>query len=426
MKYILDRSGKVGAGIYIAVVFDHDSFKQVRNRFYSQKISYNYPAMIVVNDKMRFLGIFTEKDIISIEKRNDIDLSSIHAIDVCNIYSKYISLTELEVHKKNNTDPFEGLPPSISFMPVVDDNKCFINFVYNINFYNDNSIFFCLDINDSCQLQCPYCPRGTKEIKNTKKEMDLTTFKEVIKKSKEYKVTNIDIGNWTEPFLKKDLYKYMEILRDYDIPVRGVTSNLSFPKIYNFEQFLESGFTKLTVSVSGNTQKIYEKYHKGGNIEYVKRNLDYASNYIYKNNIDGNIFIRFLDFGYNRNEINIFEEYAYKSGFLFEHFGGLKDFFTDKSFNNINRIYGSFNVCFLFRFFALDCSSNVYLCICRKINELHKVGNFLEDSYEDLMLNKFMNPVCQFCNWDKTFPLPEKVKRDFIKRINEQTVFDEK
>jgi len=432
MKYILERSVKATANIGVIIVVSNDGFKECRNRFYSQKKIFNYPALVVVDKNSRLVGILTEKDIEFVEKRTDLDMQNLRVEDVCNKNARYISIAELEIHKNNNTDPFDGLPPSISFMPVVDDKKFFETFVYNIKFYNDNSIYMAIDIVDSCQLECIYCARGIGWMKNSKRDMDLDTFQLVIKKAKDFKINVIDIGNWAEIFLKKDAYKYMEILRDNDIFQAGALSNFSFAKIQNFDNFLESGFSKLYVSVSGFTQETYEKYHKGGNLEYVKRNLEYASNYKIKHNINGDIIVRYLHFNYNNDEIIEFEKYAYQLGLSFERRKGLVGISPNPSNNETDRTIAILhryhtvkskqlflkNVCHMFKTFALDCEADAYLCSCKPNYACTKIGNFLSDSYEDMMINKLMNPVCQICSEGKPCSLPDRVKAEINKRIN--------
>jgi MoaA/NifB/PqqE/SkfB family radical SAM enzyme len=431
MKYILGRSVSSGFNTSAAVVFAYDNFLKVKNHFDYQNKEYKYPALIVVDEDRRLLGILTEKDINQIEKRTDIDPKTTHAIDVCNKNPKFISMAELELHRENNTDPFEGLPLSMSFMPVVDDKNRFENFVYNIKFYKDEGLYLAMDIVDSCQLQCPYCIRGTRTMKNSKREMDLDTFSLVVKKAKDYNVNYIDIANFSEPFLKKDVYRYMEILRENDISRRYASSNLSFAKIPNFDRFLESGFTRLYVTVSGFTQEIYKKYHIGGNVEYVKLNLEYASGYINKHKIDSDIVIRFLDFGYNKEEIKDFKMFADRLGFLLEWRNGtrfsMKPYIDEtnmtismlQDYHKVSCDKVTFKVCDIFRTLAMNADGNVYLCVCKPNCESTKIGNFLTNSYEDIMLNKVMNPVCQICNWKKTHMLPERVRAEIIKRMNE-------
>ena len=431
MKYILALSIKTNPDISAAIVFACDNFKSIRDRFYKQKKTFNYPALVVVDENMHLLGILTEKDIIVIEKRTDINSDAVRAVDVCNKNAKYISEAELKIHKQNNTDPFEGLPASMSFMPVVDDKNCFEKFVYNIRFYQNHLLYLVVDILDSCQLQCPYCPRGTRWMKNSRCEMNLDTFGLVIKKAKEYNVTSIDLSNWTEVFLKRDVYRFMEVLRENDIPIRCASSNFSLAKIPNFDRFLESEFTRLYVSVSGFTQKTYEKYHRNGNLEYVKRNLEYAADYMSKHKIDSDIIVRYLDFGYNKDEVEDFRAYACQLGISFEWRKGFSGISQNppicetnrtismlQYYHNVSCAFVDFNVCEMFKTFALDCEANAYLCCCKPNYGCTKIGNFLKDSYEDIMLNKFMNPVCRICPNNKTYPLPERVKAHILRKIN--------
>jgi hypothetical protein len=145
MKYILE-SGDTGAAINPkynlghegalnrVIVFRNSTVREALRIFKNR--DYGYPCLIVSDDEYNFYGIMTEKDINAFLDNNpNADLDSVTVETAYNRTPKYvITVSELDCHNKNNTDPFENLPPSVSFMPLLGDGKI-INFVFNKRFY---------------------------------------------------------------------------------------------------------------------------------------------------------------------------------------------------------------------------------------------------------------------------------------------------
>jgi MoaA/NifB/PqqE/SkfB family radical SAM enzyme len=434
MKYILGNKADLGK----AVVFKDYTMRRAIKIFEEQKSLSDLPALLVASEDYQFYGIMTEKDIEKYYVMNpDANMNTVTVEHVYNKNPKYIiTEQELECHKKQNTDPFDNLPPSVSFMPLLDKNNRVVRFVYNLSFYKSSKLFIAIDLNDVCQLRCVGCPRGLREMKNTPNIMSLTDFEKIVDKAKSLNIDRIELYNWGEPLLINNLYQYVEILEKHGIRSRHLGSNFSFEKIANFDKLLSSGFTQLYVSVSGFTQNMYEKYHRGGNVEFVKRNLEYAAEYKRKNNISGNIWVRYLNFGYNSDEAKSFEDYAKNLNILFENRVGMgsfngNDVITPNEYKSINDRTGrylnkyhevsykrkTFRTCNITGLLTLDYNGDVYLCCNYANHELFKVGNFLSDSLGDIMINKYMHPFCELCNWEKSIPFPENIRQEILKRM---------
>jgi MoaA/NifB/PqqE/SkfB family radical SAM enzyme len=432
MKYVLETT----ADILSSVVSSDASMRYAYDYFTVQKRNYNHPAIVVADAELYFYGLMTESDVLKYVSQNpNADLESVRLIDVCNKTPNAITQEDLERHLVNDTDPFENLPPQRGFMPVLNAKGQFLNFVFNKKHYMpaETEKYIAIDIIDSCQLSCVHCPRGLRNIPNTNGEMSLSLFEEIVIKAKDNGYTYFDLINFTEAFLKKDLYKYMELLREHGIPRRTTSSNFSFDKIPNFDEFLDSGFTRLFVSVSGFTQETYEKYHKGGNLEWVKRNLEYAAKYKRDKKIAGDIIVRYLSFDYNKNEIDLFKKFTQQLGLTFEiRNGGVSNMQTYnpkgtsddeitarflRSYHTISGKKRNLEVCSSFGMMALDYKGDAYLCCSVPTHACLKIGNFFRDDVESLLINKWLHPYCQLCRVKKTVPLPKFVKEEIIRRI---------
>jgi len=435
VRYILGNKADLGK----AVVFKDYTMQRALKIFEEQKSLSDLPALLVTSEDYQFYGIMTEKDIEKYMEMNpSADMNKITVEYAYNKNPKFvITESELEYCKEQDTDPFVNLPASVSFMPLLDKDNKVVCFVYNLSFYKSPKLFMAIDLNDACQLRCAGCPRGLREMKNSSNVMSLAVFEKIVEKAKFLGIDRIELYNWGEPLLIDNLYQYVEILAKHGICNRHLGSNFSFEFIVNFDRLLNSGFTQLYVSVSGFTQSMYERYHRGGNIELVKRNLEYAAEYKIKNNINGNMWIRYLNFGYNSDEAKLFENYANNLGILFENRVGLGGFngndiiasiecksIYDRTSYYLNRYHKVsyrkkiFKTCNITSLLTLDYNGDVYLCSCYANYAVFKVGNFLTDSIDDIMINRYVHPYCQLCDWEKSNPFPEKIKQEIVNRMS--------
>jgi hypothetical protein len=129
-KYNLGHEGALNRVIVFRNSTVREALTVFKNRYFG------CPCLVVSDDEYNFYGIMTEKDINAFFDNNPhADLDSVTVEAAYNKAPKYvITVPELDRHNKNNTDPFENLPPSVSFMPLLEDGKI-INFVFNKRFY---------------------------------------------------------------------------------------------------------------------------------------------------------------------------------------------------------------------------------------------------------------------------------------------------
>ena len=125
-----------------------------------------------------------------------------------------------------------------------------------------------------CNLKCPLCPTNDEEEKGVEKGfMSFKTFKAVFDKVSPF-VKTIDLFNWGEPFLNKDISGMIEYARKKKPDVRiFIDSNLNVLSDDQVDSFVRYGLDVLKVSCDGATQEIYEKYRVGGDLDTVISNI---------------------------------------------------------------------------------------------------------------------------------------------------------
>ena len=270
-----------------------------------------------------------------------------------------------------------------------------------------------IDIIDVCQLKCPTCARGTRLMTNTSKSMSIDLFRKIVKKAKSEGYDEIGLYNWTEPFLSKNLPEYISIVKEFDCVCR-VSSNLSLKRRFDIiEKSLFAGLDNLIVSVSGYNQEVYEINHRGGKISYVKENLEYISKLQNDGVINTKTCLKFIRFDYNICEEPLLQEYAKSLSIDFEVIDGVchpdrpvnlydsEESILDcmKNYVPIKIFEMDKEICSLILdTISIDCSGNAYLCCAKPNYPILRVGSYLDMTKNDILMKRYMHPVCKSCN----------------------------
>jgi MoaA/NifB/PqqE/SkfB family radical SAM enzyme len=125
-----------------------------------------------------------------------------------------------------------------------------------------------------CNLKCPYCIHGKydENIHLKKENLDFDSFKIIFNQIKKYALM-IGFYNFGEPFLNKDTPKMIATATSEGIRSR-ISSNMSIKMTDDYaRQIVESNLYRLTCSIDGHNQEVYEIYRKGGKLETVLENV---------------------------------------------------------------------------------------------------------------------------------------------------------
>jgi MoaA/NifB/PqqE/SkfB family radical SAM enzyme len=115
----------------------------------------------------------------------------------------------------------------------------------------------------------------------------------------------LDLFNWGEPFINKDLIPMIEYVRPFKI-FSSVSTNFDIKMSEGLaERIVSSGLSRLIVSADGASQESYEKYRVGGNLENVLKNMKAVSAARQRaSSPTPQISWRFLVFRHNEHEID--------------------------------------------------------------------------------------------------------------------------
>jgi organic radical activating enzyme len=269
-----------------------------------------------------------------------------------------------------------------------------------------------IDIIDVCNLKCPTCTKGVRNLPNSGRKMPFAMFEQIIKKLKDEGYDRVDLFNWTEPFLNKTLHEYVAAVRGLDLGC-GLSTTLSLPKINNLEETLVAGLDTILVSMSGLDQETYEINHVGGRLEYVFANLDRIRAIKDQHGLDLRIRVKLIKFSYNAHQESQFRSYAMDRGYEFEVVEGVGDplngsfaSYDEGYFQNeiskANEVITSpedrGEACpLLFDQIVIDCAGEVYLCCAMPNYASLRIGPYLQLTADEILLRRYTHSFCRVC-----------------------------
>ena len=251
-----------------------------------------------------------------------------------------------------------------------------------------------------CNLSCPFCPTGQRRGVRTKGELSFGDFKTIIDKLGPYLI-HIDLVNWGEPFLNKDIIKMIRCAKQHHMDIK-IDSNLNHLDEKKAEELVLSGLDKIVVSIDGLSQETYSKYRVGGNFQLAMDNLRLI---IKKRkelkSIKPYITWQFLVFRHNEGEVEQVEKMGKKLGV--DHVGVTKAFIGDKEWIPLNPQYSNYNADEIIRdetsnhfktpeetfchwpweAIAVNPNASVSVC-CTVEEEKDDFGNFFDQPFENL------------------------------------------
>ncbi|MFT4878083.1 MAG: radical SAM protein with 4Fe4S-binding SPASM domain [Flavobacteriales bacterium] len=119
----------------------------------------------------------------------------------------------------------------------------------------------------ACNLGCPECPSGLKKFSRATGKMAPSTLKKLLHE------TGKSLGNMIfyfqgEPYLHPEFTELVKVASDKGI-YTTTSTNAHFLTPKAARKTIESGLSRLIISVDGTTQEVYESYRIHGKLEKV-------------------------------------------------------------------------------------------------------------------------------------------------------------
>lgn len=134
--------------------------------------------------------------------------------------------------------------------------------------------YYFIDIAGTCNLRCPSCPVGNYDkspigVGRMKLDKYVQTLDKIIKEHPNETIF-IDLYNWGEPGLHKNLTEIVSLTKEKGMGV-GISSNLNF--FPDMKNVLKAEPDYIRISLSGFDNEVYQQTHRKGDINMVKSNM---------------------------------------------------------------------------------------------------------------------------------------------------------
>lgn len=120
-----------------------------------------------------------------------------------------------------------------------------------------------------CNLRCVFCPYD--ELTRDKKHMDIGEFSNFIQNQCGH-ISKVGLHHFGEPFLNRDLEKYITICSGMGIETT-VSTNATKAVPEQIQAVFQAGLTRLIISLDGTEAEEYEKLRVGAKYDVVMKNI---------------------------------------------------------------------------------------------------------------------------------------------------------
>ncbi|MFA6988463.1 MAG: radical SAM protein [Candidatus Gastranaerophilaceae bacterium] len=124
---------------------------------------------------------------------------------------------------------------------------------------------------NKCNLKCPCCLCGRREVDKIKRELNLKQFVEILKPAINY-LDEVKLWGFGEPFLAKDIAKMLGYLGENHVYAVLHTNGYFLNKKILSQLKLNRKVT-ISFSIDGLNQKSYSHYRVGGDLNVPLKNL---------------------------------------------------------------------------------------------------------------------------------------------------------
>ena len=138
----------------------------------------------------------------------------------------------------------------------------------------DFPLFLEVESSYACNYKCPKCP---KQLVNPEKKSGFLSnelFDKLFDEVREYRMPAINFSHGGEPLMNKNIATLIAKARDAHILDRMFHTNGSLLKKDLAKELIESGLTKINISLDAATAETYKKVRVGGVFENVIANVN--------------------------------------------------------------------------------------------------------------------------------------------------------
>ncbi len=299
---------------------------------------------------------------------------------------------------------------------------------------------FFVDITGFCNLRCKLCPEGRKANDQPQKIMSFEEFATLSQSFLSF-AKSICLINWSEPFLNKDLYKIIGHIKKKNSEISVIlSSNGNYFNKTDADNLVNLGVDSLTITMSGITQEIYQRYHERGSLDKLLKTIEYITSAKERcRSLLPRIEIVYLVFPFNYISLQKLKKFLLEKvgkdrysqintiRLNYGYFSG-----TDLSLEQIRDIYGNDFPIYNYPLYArpmcnrahnsptIRADGKVFPCCAITYNTRYALGDLKVHTFDEVWHSKayqqfrdtFEDGTNQFCNQCKWYYPDHKIKMD--------------
>lgn len=155
------------------------------------------------------------------------------------------------------------------------------------------------ELTNKCNLRCPECSAGSGQMKRPGGFMDIVLFKKIVKEIGPF-LYNINLYFQGEPMLHPHFFNFLENCKGIH---STVSTNGLFLTAENSDNIVNSGLSKLIISIDGARQESYSAYRVNGDLGNVINGLKAVSEARIRNRSGMKLEIQLLVNRFNEDQI---------------------------------------------------------------------------------------------------------------------------
>ena len=128
-----------------------------------------------------------------------------------------------------------------------------------------------IELNGGCNMSCPFCLHGYEDRPNTKMEFD--QYKNLIDQAVKFGIRGVKLNYINEPMLRKDLEKFIAYAKSAGILNVYMVTNGTLLNRIRRHSILDSGITKIFISIDATTAGTYNRQRLSGKFDLVVKNV---------------------------------------------------------------------------------------------------------------------------------------------------------
>lgn len=249
-----------------------------------------------------------------------------------------------------------------------------------------------LELNGTCNMQCPFCIHGYNGQTNLDQQLSLDQAKQILKQAHESGAVSLKLNYINEPLIRKDLEEVIAFARFTGYVNVYLVTNGSLLTPDRQASILNSGLTRIYISIDAASADTYNKQRKNGLYDKVVSNV--KSLLELRDTL--NLKFPLIRVSFLKNKLNIHEAIDF-----FDQWKNSADLITFQTMNNVPdtntglaiESFAEPKPCdFPFKQLVIDHEGNILPC-CKLPGRKLKIGNIETMSIQDAWQSESMKSL---------------------------------